>query len=1462
MKLLGIPPGFFRVKQYTFRIAMALLTCLSALSAFGQVQQGRMRNPHGSLNLDCLNCHTDTSWAPIRPAPDFNHNETGFPLRGLHQDVDCGLCHLSLVFNEVGKECSDCHADIHRDRLGSECEKCHTVLGWTERLQIVQNHKDKFRFTGAHSTASCNMCHKAGAKLSAECVSCHEEDYGSTKAPNHQTVNLPQTCDTCHQTDSWRNADFDHTLYAGFDLTGAHASQKCAACHVGGNFTGRKADCITCHENNFVGAAVPNHIAAGFSRECSQCHNTNIWFENSFNHQAATGFTLSGIHAALTCDVCHSEGKYKELSQDCYQCHAEDYASTKSPDHAKSDFSSNCVQCHKSDGWRLVQVSQVSQTFDHSATGFTLTGSHSAQNCSSCHVGDSGYGSLSNTCISCHRDNYSATTNPNHQGASFQEDCTLCHNTTQWQGAVFNHDTGTEFPLTGMHAFTSCEQCHVNNVYQGLSSDCLSCHSNDYDNTENPDHSDIGISQDCTLCHTPFQWSGAQFGHDAGLFQLSGAHTTLECSSCHQGGVYRGTPQDCVSCHLNDYISTVNPDHEAALFSQTCSTCHNTTAWNGGTFDHTVSTQFPLTGSHAAVACSSCHQNGVYQGTSQDCVSCHLSDYTATINPDHETGGYSQDCSVCHTETQWVGADFNHNMEAAFPLTGAHQNVNCSQCHQNGVYQGTPQDCVSCHLNEYTATVDPDHEAAQFSQTCSNCHNTSVWAGAAYDHTAFTQFPLAGSHTGVACSNCHQNGVYQGTPQDCASCHLNNYTATLNPDHEAAQFSQTCTTCHSTASWLGGTFDHTASTQFPLTGSHTTVACTSCHQNGVYQGTSQDCVSCHLSDYTATINPAHEAAGYSQDCSVCHTETQWMGADFNHSTETAFPLTGAHETANCSQCHQNGVYQGTLQDCIACHLNDYTSTLNPDHEAAQFSQTCTTCHNTASWSGGTFDHTASTQFPLTGSHTTVACTSCHQNGVYQGTSQDCVSCHLNDYTATADPAHGSAGFPQDCTICHNTASWPGGTFDHTASTQFPLTGSHTAVACSNCHQNGVYQGTPQDCIACHLSDYTATLNPDHEAAQFSQTCTTCHNTASWSGGTFDHTASTQFPLTGSHTTVACSNCHQNGVYQGTSQDCVSCHLSSYNSVQSPNHVSAGFPQDCTICHSTAQWPGANFNHDTTGYILTGAHAEAGCILCHENNVFAGTPSQCSSCHLADYNGTQNPDHAAAGFPQDCSICHNTTAWLGGTFNHTTSTQFPLTGAHNSLGCSSCHSGGIYAGLDQTCVSCHLNSYNSAQNPDHAASGFPQDCAVCHSTAGWTPAGFDHSSLTSFTLTGAHTTVSCASCHIGGQYAGTPTNCYACHQSLYDEANNPNHAAAGFPTTCGTCHTTTQWTGATFNHTWFPENHRSANTCSDCHPNSSNYTIFNCLGCHTKSQTDSHHSGRSNYVYNSANCYSCHPTGRT
>jgi hypothetical protein len=148
---------------------------------------------------------------------------------------------------------------------------------------------------------------------------------------------------------------------------------------------------------------------------------------------------------------------------------------------------------------------------------------------------------------------------------------------------------------------------------------------------------------------------------------------------------------------------------------------------------------------------------------------------------------------------------------------------------------------------------------------------------------------------------------------------------------------------------------------------------------------------------------------------------------------------------------------------------------------------------------------------------------------------------------------------------------------------------------------------------------------------------------------------------------------------------------------------------------------------------------------------------------------------------------------------------------------------------------------------------------------WQGAVFNHNS-TRFPLTGAHTTVLCANCHVGNKFAGTPTACYACHASEFMTVTNPNHVAAGFPTTCESCHTTTTWSGATFNHKFpiYSGAHSGKwSSCNDCHNNASNYAVFTCLSCHAhdKPKMDDKHKGRAGYVYESLACYGCHPKGK-
>ncbi|MFI5110366.1 MAG: hypothetical protein ACHP78_16205, partial [Terriglobales bacterium] len=304
------------------------------------------------------------------------------------------------------------------------------------------------------------------------------------------------------------------------------------------------------------------------------------------------------------------------------------------------------------------------------------------------------------------------------------------------------------------------------------------------------------------------------------------------------------------------------------------------------------------------------------------------------------------------------------------------------------------------------------------------------------------------------------------------------------------------------------------------------------------------------------------------------------------------------------------------------------------------------------------------------------------------------------------------------------------------------------------------------------------------------------------------------------------------------------------------------PTTCDTCHDTVVWTDGKFDHSTTGWALTGTHATTACTQCHVNNNYKLTNTACVTCHQTDYNNAVSPvSHVAAGFPTTCDSCHDTVVWTDGKFNHTT-TGFALTGAHATLQCTQCHVNNNYKLSSTACVACHQADYNNARTPvDHITLAFPTTCDMCHDTVAWTDATFNHNN-TPFPLTGAHTTVACANCHVNNNYTTVPTDCYSCHKTDYQGTNNPNHAAAGFPTTCQTCHTTTSWAGATFNHTWFPTNHGNAQgVCATCHTNSSNYAVFQCTNCHAQATTTQQHSGVKNFVWNSANCYQCHPAGR-
>jgi hypothetical protein len=1107
------------------------------------------------------------------------------------------------------------------------------------------------------------------------------------------------------------------------------------------------------------------------------------------------------------------------------------------------EFKADCASCHNSKSWK---VARNEMKFDHNTTQFKLTGQHQAVDCKSCHQ-TLKFQEAKSECASCHTDMHSNTLGP---------DCARCHDTKSWIIAnTRSMHQMSRFPLQGNHAVVDCAACHkssTNLQFEPLGVECVNCHRNDYLATKAPNHQQSSYSTNCIECHgvKATGWTTTSFEH--GFFPLTEGHQ-INCIECHKTGSYQKISNECVTCHQKNYNSTTNPNHQQTGFSTSCAECHTTSpGWSPSNFIKHDALYFPIySGAHKGEwnNCTDCHTNNNYSSFS--CTNCHEHSQSKMDDEHKGLSGYSyknNSCYGCHPQGTKSGV-FNHNT-TNFPLTGAHTKTECVSCHSSS-FSGTSSECNSCHQKNFTEAQNPNHTKAGLPVDCKTCHTSAAWQPSTFKHGT-TGFELTGGHAAVAqCSSCHL-GSTTTTSSACISCHQVQYNNAKG--HVASKFPTDCKMCHNSTNWLQATFDHNT-TNFPLTGSHKTTLCASCHKT-TYAGTSMECKSCHLAKYNAAQVPSHTAAGISVECKSCHTSTDWKPSSFNHTT-TGFALTGAHTAiVQCSSCHK-GNTTSAKPDCFSCHQAQYNTA--KDHLASKFPTDCKMCHSSTNWLQTTFNH-STTNFPLTGAHTTVLCASCHASG-YTGTSMECKSCHLTKYNAAQVPSHTAAGISVECKSCHTTTDWKPSSFNHTT-TGFALTGGHSAVVqCSACHKGNTTSAS-SECISCHQAQYNTAK--DHLTSKFPTDCKLCHNSTNWLQTNFNH-STTNFPLTGAHTTVLCASCHAAG-YAGTSMECKSCHLAKYNSAQIPSHTAAGISVECKSCHTTNDWKPSSFNHTTTGFALTGGHAAiVQCSACHKGNTTSATPD-CFSCHQAQYNNAK--DHVASKFPTDCKICHNSTNWLQTSFNHST-TAFPLTGAHTTVLCASCHTTG-YAGTSTQCNSCHMTAYNSSANPNHKTLALPVTCADCHSTnPGWQPATFAiHNNY--YALTGAHSAIAnnCASCH-NGTYMNTPNTCYGCHATDYNTATNPNHKTAQFPTDCKPCHSTSAWTPSTFNHDsqYFPiysGKHQGKWTlCSECHTSTTNFALFSCIKCHehsSKTSVDNDHQGVRGYTYTATSCYTCHPMG--
>jgi hypothetical protein len=491
-------------------------------------------------------------------------------------------------------------------------------------------------------------------------------------------------------------------------------------------------------------------------------------------------------------------------------------------------------------------------------------------------------------------------------------------------------------------------------------------------------------------------------------------------------------------------------------------------------------------------------------------------------------------------------------------------------------------------------------------------------------------------------------------------------------------------------------------------GSHEELSqrCSACHAPAWSRENMSDrCLACHedtLRDgenfHTVMLAQAEQ-----DSCRQCHSDHNGRQAfltrinleEFPHA-ETGFSL-ATHRMKRigvnfaCQDCHVEGITNFSVQTCLDCH-SDLDSTFTAQHVQV-FSQDCLACHDGVDRYDSAFDHNQ-LAFQLRGGHADVACVACHAGDgslqALQSTLGDCHTCHMEQ-----DAHQGRLG--RDCAACHTVDTWQEAAFDHSA-TDFPLAGGHAGVECSQCHpaQAGAFVDTPTTCFACHAVD-------DAHQGQLGMDCAACHTVDTWQEAAFDHSA-TNFPLTGGHAGVECSQCHSGGAGKvgETPTVCFACHTGD-------DAHQGRFGKDCSGCHTTESWQAADFDHSKASFVLVGAHVQVPCQECHQQDsggtVFAGTPQECAACHA-------DPQFHQGLFGSDCAACHTAQGWSTAKFDqaHT----FPVNhGASSSSECRLCHPDSLQA---YTCYGCHEHTPANIEGK-HREEGIRnlQDCARCHPT---------------------------------------------------------------------------------------------------------------------------------------------------
>lgn len=464
------------------------------------------------------------------------------------------------------------------------------------------------------------------------------------------------------------------------------------------------------------------------------------------------------------CSACHapfSKASQSSLCLDCHQDIVDDFRLDRGLHGTDPALETReCRGCHGEHRGRDADIlGLVPEAFDHTRSGFELTGHHARALCQDCHQPDEPFRDAAAECHACH------AADDLHRG-NLGTDCAACHSPVDWTEHGFSHDRDTGFALHGAHGRLTCGACHADQSYDGTPTQCAACHALD-------DVHQGSRGSDCGSCHDEQSWTAARFDHRTETgFELEGAHAMVPCSGCHLDAMaLTEPPTECAGCHSAD-------DPHRGQRGGDCAACHGQASWEVR-FDHGQQTGFELLGGHALLACEDCHRGSLETPLPSDCEGCHRND--------DPHGGTLTACTDCHEPHGWrERLRFDHEF-TTFPLLGMHRLAACEQCHLTLDFHQAASACRDCHSDE-------DVHGGTLGDDCSSCHTPNAWTLWRFDHGRQTGFDLTGAHQGLACDGCHAPGQPMTVSSSCDACHRQD-------DVHRGQFGSQCERCHTTATF-------------------------------------------------------------------------------------------------------------------------------------------------------------------------------------------------------------------------------------------------------------------------------------------------------------------------------------------------------------------------------------------------------------------------------------------------------------------------------------------------------------------------------------------------------------------------------------------------------------------------------------------------------------------------------------